>query len=131
MNNSAGTIRKSVICHIATILTALIAIILCNIIFVKFCDVLLFSSMLLMGFGISLISFFYSSKKGRPMHHWQFALLCLPLLIPPIIYHFVVGQNNLCTFLILFISTICAAVFIEDIPDFIVMYKKLILGQTS
>ena len=61
----------------------------------------------------------YYSKNGKTMHHWQFALMALILIIPPVIYNFTIDQNDLSIFLMLFISTTCATVFIKDIPDFI------------
>ena len=119
-------LNKKFVCHIIAILVPIVAIIISKNIFLNESIFLLFSTTLSIGVGISLISFLYSSKKKRPMHHWQFSLLCPFLIIPSVIHYFVVGQNVLCKFLILFISTICITVFTKDIPDFInyLMSKK-------
>ena len=107
------------LCHIAALFVPLIAITISGIMFLKWNELILFSSMLFIGFGISLSSFLYYSKNGKTMHHWQFALMALILIIPPVIYNFTIDQNDLSIFLTLFISTTCATVFIKDIPDFI------------
>ena len=114
------------LCYITASIIPLIAIIISGIMFLNFNELILFSSMILIGFGISLSSFLYTIRNGKSMHHWQFALMALILLIPPVTYNFTNGQNDLSLFLMLFILTICVTVFIKDIPDFIQYfnYKK-------